>query len=96
MGVMPDYEVNVERDGRYLLVRIPALDGVTQARFPGEVEPMAADYVALVTETPIEDVTICVRGTVPAFSTPDYEAVCAELLSEIVELRDRLATTPGD
>lgn len=87
---MPRYEVNVQRDGRYLLVRIPTLDGVTQARFPGEVEPMARDYIALVTDTPLEDVAVRVQGAVPAFSTADYEAVCADLVEHVDELRARL------
>lgn len=55
---MPEYDVTAERDGRYLLVHIPSLNGVTQARFPGEVERMAADYIALVTDTPVEDIAV--------------------------------------
>jgi len=87
---VPEYEITVERDGRFLLIHIPALDGVTQARFPGEVERMAGDYIAVVTETPIEDIGIRVLGTVPTLSTAQYETVCDELVDEIEELRDRL------
>jgi hypothetical protein len=87
---VPEYEITAERDGRFLLIRIPALDGVTQARFPGEVETIAEDYIALVTETLIEDVAVRVVGTMPALSTAEYETVCGELVDEIEELRDRL------
>jgi hypothetical protein len=87
---VPEYEITVERDGRFLLIHIPALGGVTQARFPGEVESMAGDYIALVTETPVEDVAVRVVGTVPTLSTAEYETVCGELAEEIEELRDRL------
>jgi hypothetical protein len=87
---VPEYEITVERDGRFLLIQIPALDGVTQARFPGEIERMAGDYIAVVTETAVEDIAIHVLGTVPALSTAEYEAVCDELVDEIEELRNRL------
>jgi hypothetical protein len=37
---------------------IPALDGITQARFPGEIEEMARDYIALVTDTPVAEIEV--------------------------------------
>lgn len=44
------YEVRVRRDGRFWYVEIPALDGATQARRLDEVEAMAREYIALVTD----------------------------------------------
>jgi hypothetical protein len=87
---VPEYEIIVERDGRFLLIHIPALAGVTQARFRGEIESMARDYIALVTETPFDDVAVRVLGTMPTLTTVDYEAVLGELVDEIDELGDRL------
>ena len=55
---MPTYDIKVTRDGRWWMIHIPAIDGVTQARFPGEIEGMARDYIAVTTDTPIEDVQI--------------------------------------
>jgi hypothetical protein len=89
---VPEYEITVERDGRFLMVRVPALDGLTQARFPSEVESQAGDYIATVTETPIEDITVRVLDTVPTFSTAEYETACADLVAHVHELRDRLKT----
>lgn len=60
---MPAYEVEVTRDGRWWLVHIPKLDGLTQARFWGEIELMARDYIAVTTNTPIEDIVVNVRAT---------------------------------
>lgn len=50
------YEVRVRRDGRFWLVEIPSLDGMTQARRLDEVDAMAREYIALVTddESPVE------------------------------------------
>ena len=55
---MPTYDIEVTRDGRWWMVHIPALDGLTQARFPEEIEDMARSYIALVTDTRIENVAV--------------------------------------
>lgn len=55
---MPTYDIEVTRDGRWWMIRIPALDGLTQAEFPGEIEDMARDYIAVTTDTPIENVAV--------------------------------------
>lgn len=35
---------------------------VTQARFPGEVELMAREFIACVIDAPIDDVTVTITG----------------------------------
>ncbi len=55
---MPSYEYSVTRDGRWWMITIPALDGLTQARHPGEIEEMARDYVAVTTDTPIDEIHV--------------------------------------
>jgi hypothetical protein len=55
---VPTYDIEVTRDGRWWMIHIPALDGLTQAEFPGEIEEMARDYIAVTTETPIENVEV--------------------------------------
>jgi hypothetical protein len=55
---VPTYDSEVTRDGRWWMIHIRALDGLTQARFPGEIEEMARDYIAVSTDTPIEDVEV--------------------------------------
>jgi hypothetical protein len=51
---MPTYDITITRDGRHWLIHIPALDGYTQARHTGEIDDMARDYIATVTDTPAE------------------------------------------
>lgn len=46
------YEATAERDGKFWLVRIPELEGLTQGRTLAEVPVMAKDYIALVTDQP--------------------------------------------
>jgi hypothetical protein len=38
---MPSFDIEVTRDGGWWAVHIPELGGLTQARYPSEVEPMA-------------------------------------------------------
>jgi hypothetical protein len=64
------YEIEVERDGRWWMVKVPALRGyvaadgtvhvgdTTQARHRSEVEQMAREYISLVTGAPIDDVAV--------------------------------------
>jgi hypothetical protein len=56
------YEVTVERDGRWWMVAIPELDGLTQARRLDEVEQMAREYIAVTTDVPLSRVAVEVSG----------------------------------
>jgi hypothetical protein len=52
------FDIEITRDGRWWMIHIPALDGLTQARFPEEIEDMARSYISLVTETPVDKIRI--------------------------------------
>jgi hypothetical protein len=52
------YEIDVYRDGRWWMIRIPELDGLTQARWPGEVKSMARSYIAVSTDQPIDNIAV--------------------------------------
>jgi len=56
-------EVEVYGDDRWYMIRIPELDGLTQARHPGEIEDMARSYIAVSTDQPID--TVAVRFAPP-------------------------------
>jgi hypothetical protein len=55
---MPTYQIEVTRDGCWFMIHIPAIDGLTQARFPGEIDDMARDYIAVTTGTPIDEIDV--------------------------------------
>ncbi|MEV4265729.1 hypothetical protein [Kribbella sp. NPDC049584] len=59
---MKTYDVTVERDGRWWMVAIPELDGLTQARRLDEVEQMAREYIAVTTDVPLSRVAVRVSG----------------------------------
>jgi hypothetical protein len=55
---MSPFDINVTRDGGWWLVHIPELGGLTPARFPGEVELTARQFIAVRTGPPIDQVAI--------------------------------------
>lgn len=47
MRTMTTFEVKVYRDGKWWMIEIPEIDGLTQARRLGEVEDMARSFIAV-------------------------------------------------
>jgi hypothetical protein len=52
------YEVKVTREGKWWMVAIPAIDGLTQARRLSEAELMAKEYIAVTLDVPVESVDV--------------------------------------
>lgn len=63
---MKVYKAEVTRDGKWWMIAIPELDGLTQARRLGEVEKMAREFIAVETGTPIAKVAVDVDIKVDA------------------------------
>ncbi|MFF0270814.1 hypothetical protein [Kribbella sp. NPDC004536] len=59
---MKTYEVTVRREGRWWMVAVPEIDGLTQARRLDEVERMAREYIAVSTDVPVSKVAVDVSG----------------------------------
>lgn len=57
-----EYKVHIKREGRWWMVHIPELDGLTQARRLGESALMAREWIAVSTDTPIGDISVRVEG----------------------------------
>lgn len=55
---MTKYDGTVRRDGRWWMVRIPAVDGLTQARRLSEATRMAREYIAASQDVPLESVEV--------------------------------------
>jgi len=55
-----EYEVTVTRDGRWWMVRIPAMGGLTQARRLSEADLMAREWIAITKDVPVEDVAVSI------------------------------------
>jgi predicted XRE-type DNA-binding protein len=59
---MKSYEAVVTREGRWWMVEIPELDGLTQARRLDEVDRIAREYVAVTTDVPLSQVAVEISG----------------------------------
>lgn len=55
---MREYKVEVERDGRWWMIRVPELDQITQARRVNEIEDMARSLIAVSTDSPLTDIGV--------------------------------------
>ncbi|HEY9313916.1 hypothetical protein [Williamsia sp.] len=58
---MKTYDVEVYRDGKWWMVRIPELDGLTQAYSEDEVDLMAREFIAVTTDVEIDEVGVRVH-----------------------------------
>jgi len=59
---MKTYDVKVTRDGRWWMIEIPEVDGLTQARRLDEVETMARELIAVTLDVPLSEVVVSVSG----------------------------------
>ncbi|WP_136044230.1 hypothetical protein [Microbacterium sp. K41] len=57
---MKTYAVTAERNGNFWFIRIPELDGVTQARTGEEIPVMARDYIAVTLDVPVDSFDLTV------------------------------------
>jgi len=55
---MTAYDVKITREGRWWMVEIPALDGLTQARRLCKTEAMARDFIATHLEVDVDSVEL--------------------------------------
>lgn len=55
---MTTYEATVIRDGKWWMVSIPAIDGLTQARRLSEATDMAREYIAASQDISLENVSV--------------------------------------
>lgn len=55
---MTAYKATVIRDGKWWMVSIPAIDGLTQARRLNEATDMAREYIAASQNVPLEMVSV--------------------------------------
>lgn len=57
---MTAYRIEIAREGKWWMVAIPALDGLTQARRLEEAPLMAREYIAVTLDVPISEVSVVV------------------------------------
>jgi predicted XRE-type DNA-binding protein len=60
--LMKSYGATVAREGRWWMIAIPELSGLTQARRLDEVERMAREYIAVTTDVPLSQVGVEISG----------------------------------
>lgn len=56
------YTVNTYREGNWVMVEVPEIDGLTQARTEDEAPHMARDLIALTLDRPMESFDVAVNA----------------------------------
>lgn len=55
---MNTYQVEVTRDGRWWMISVPEIDGLTQARRLADVEQMARELIAVTLDVRLSEVAV--------------------------------------
>ncbi|MBF4511327.1 hypothetical protein ITJ66_02415 [Plantibacter sp. VKM Ac-2885] len=58
---MTSYSATATRDGKWWMIRVDGIDGLTQARHLGEAELMAREFVAASTDEALDNVSVELR-----------------------------------
>ena len=87
---MKTYTAIVTREGKWWMVAIPEINGLTQARRLAEAETMARDYIAVTLDVPISSVDV-------VLAVENIEGIdVAASLASIRDGRDRAAALDAE
>jgi predicted XRE-type DNA-binding protein/predicted RNase H-like HicB family nuclease len=89
---MKRFEVKVAREGRWWMVEVPELDGLTQARRLNEVAQMAREWIALHEELSLSEVEVDIVGVdVDGLDVGEAGELVAQLRVEAKMIDDLIA-----
>ncbi|WP_231743164.1 hypothetical protein [Mycobacterium sp. GA-2829] len=79
--------IEIVRDGRWWMVHIPEIDGITQARRLSEAEQMAREYIALDQGLPLDQVKVEIANIRMPDEHADFFIELLDGSREIIELK---------
>ena len=89
---MKTFDVDVAREGRWWMVSIPELDGLTQARRLSEVGQMAREWIALTIDAPLSEIEVRVSGVdVAGLDVNATGDLVAQLREDVRQLEEIIA-----
>lgn len=81
------YEVTARRDGRWWMVEIPSIRGLTQAQRLEDVEEQATSYIAVNQDKPVSDIGI----EIVDINVPSLGKAGEHLLEKVAQTKQRRA-----
>jgi hypothetical protein len=94
---MTRFEASVTREGKWWMVSIPSIDGLTQARRLGEATEMAREHIAASQDLPLDEIDVELRFA-PIGDVGDITARVARIAAErrrMAELEREVVTESG-
>lgn len=89
---MKTYDIKIYRDGRWWMVEIPELDGLTQARRVTDADQEAIDYIAVTTDVAQSQVAVNVVSlVVDGVDLLAQERAIEELRTQSRQLEEELS-----
>ena len=82
---MHDYKIEITREGKWWMIHIPDIEGLTQARRLSEATTMAREYISLAQGIPVDTIRIEVASI--RMDEPEFR----ELLELATGIRSRRA-----
>jgi len=79
------YDVEVTRDGKWWMISIPAIDGLTQTRRLADAEAEAIDYIAVDTDVAKSTVTVNLHIRIDDIDASAESAAARELKAKADE-----------
>ncbi len=90
------YEVDVERDGKWWMINVPEIDGLTQARRLSEVEDMARSLISVSTDTPLTDIDVKIESIHVSPHLADVVELTRDIKAKRNVIRELEATVHRD
>ncbi|UJP09399.1 hypothetical protein L2X99_13310 [Microbacterium sp. KUDC0406] len=94
---MTRFEASVTREGKWWMVSIPSIDGLTQARRLGKATEMAREYIAASQDLPLDEIAVDLTFA-PIGGVGDITARVARIAAErrrMAELERDVVTESG-
>lgn len=89
---MSHYTIDITREGKFWLIHIPELNGITQAYTWNEIPLMATEFISLMTGESRENITVNIHSVTLGDNTSVNEALRARSIAREADEKAAILT----
>lgn len=89
---MSHYTIDITREGKFWLIHIPELNGITQAYTWHEIPLMATEFISLMTGESRENITVNIHSVTLGDNTSVNEALRARSIAREADAKAAILT----